>query len=51
VIPVNDFRAEPPALREAMLSAVRRVLDSGWYVLGSEADAFEQGWASACSVP
>lgn len=48
---MNDFRAEPPALREAMLDAVRRVLGSGWYVLGPEVEAFEQEWASVCGLP
>jgi dTDP-4-amino-4,6-dideoxygalactose transaminase len=47
---MNDFRAEPAALRAAMYDAVRRVLDSGWYVLGREVAAFEQQWAAACGV-
>jgi len=47
---MNDFRAEPPALREAMLEAVRRVLDSGWYVLGREVEAFEREWAATCGA-
>jgi len=50
MILMNDFKAEPPELREAMLGAVRRVLESGWYVLGNEVAAFEKQWASACGV-
>lgn len=50
MILMNDFKAEPPELREAMLDAARRVLESGWYVLGKEVIAFEQQWADACSV-
>ena len=50
MILMNDFKAEPPELREAMLGAVRRVLESGWYVLGNEVTAFEKQWASACGV-
>jgi len=50
MIPMNEFRAEPRELREAMLAAARRVLDSGWYVLGREVEGFERQWASACSV-
>lgn len=50
MILMNDFKAEPAELRESMLSAVRRVLESGWYVLGSEVEAFEQQWAQACGV-
>jgi dTDP-4-amino-4,6-dideoxygalactose transaminase len=47
---MNDFKAEPPELREAMLGAARRVLESGWYVLGNEVAAFEEQWAQACGV-
>lgn len=50
MILMNDFKAEPPELREAMLNAVRRVLESGWYVLGNEVAAFEKQWAAACGV-
>lgn len=50
MILMNDFKAEPAELREAMLGAVRRVLDSGWYVLGKEVVAFESQWAAACGV-
>lgn len=50
MILMNDFKAEPAELREAMLDAVRRVLDSGWYVLGKEVVAFENQWATACGV-
>lgn len=50
MILMNDFKAEPPELREAMLSAARRVLESGWYVLGNEVVAFEKQWAQACGV-
>lgn len=51
MILMNDFKAEPPELREAMLGAARRVLESGWYVLGNEVDAFEAQWAATCGVP
>ena len=47
---MNDFKAEPLELREAMLGAARRVLESGWYVLGNEVVAFEKQWAQACGV-
>ena len=48
MILMNDFKAEPAVIREAMLKAVERVLDSGWYVLGNEVAIFEQMWAAAC---
>jgi dTDP-4-amino-4,6-dideoxygalactose transaminase len=47
---MNDFKAEPGELREAMVSAARRVLESGWYVLGNEVVAFEKQWAQICGV-
>jgi dTDP-4-amino-4,6-dideoxygalactose transaminase len=47
---MNDFKAEPDEVRKAMLQAVERVLESGWYVLGKEVEAFEQQWANACGV-
>lgn len=50
MILMNDFKAEPVALREAMLGAARRVLESGWFVLGNEVVAFEKQWAGACGV-
>jgi dTDP-4-amino-4,6-dideoxygalactose transaminase len=50
MILMNDFKAEPPKLREAMLSAVGRVLESGWFVLGHEVAAFEKQWADVCGV-
>lgn len=50
MILMNDFKAEPPELREAMLQATRRVLESGWYVLGNEVANFEEQWALTCGV-
>lgn len=50
MILMNDFKAEPAEMREAMLSAVKRVLESGWYVLGNEVIAFEKQWSAACGV-
>lgn len=50
MILMNDFKAEPPELRDAMLRAVGRVLESGWYVLGNEVETFEKQWSGACGV-
>ncbi|CAN1535096.1 WecE Predicted pyridoxal phosphate-dependent enzyme apparently involved in regulation of cell wall biogenesis [Methylophilaceae bacterium] len=50
MIVMNDFKAEPAEIREAMLGAASRVLESGWYVLGNEVIAFEKQWAVACGV-
>ena len=50
MILMNDFKAEPAELREAMASAAARVFASGWYVLGTEVQAFERRWAEACGT-
>ena len=50
MILMNDFKAEPEEIREAMLVAAKRVLDSGWFVLGKEVESFEHEWAAACGV-
>lgn len=50
MILMNDFKTEPPELRQAMLRAAARVLESGWYVLGNEVTSFENQWANACGV-
>ena len=47
---MNDFKAEPQEVRDAMLLATKRVLDSGWYVLGKEVESFEAEWAAHCGV-
>lgn len=45
-IPLNDLGRMGPAERESIHEAVRRVIDSGWYVLGPEHDAFERELAA-----
>ncbi|MDB5807739.1 MAG: pyridoxal phosphate-dependent enzyme [Betaproteobacteria bacterium] len=47
---MNDFRAEPAAIRAEMLEAARDVFESGWYVLGKQVGAFEAAWARACGT-
>ena len=36
--------------REELLAATTRVIDSGWYILGKEVNAFEQAFAQYCHV-
>ena len=50
MILMNDFKSEPAELRQAMADAVQRVLDSGWYILGSELENFEKRWSEVCGV-
>jgi dTDP-4-amino-4,6-dideoxygalactose transaminase len=51
MILMNSFKAEPQSLKDGMLAAVARVIDSGRYVLGEEVESFEQAWAGVCGVP
>jgi dTDP-3-amino-3,4,6-trideoxy-alpha-D-glucose transaminase len=48
---LNDFRAQWPHLREAVLGAVERVGESGWFVLGTEGQAFEKELARVWGLP
>jgi len=50
MILMNDFKAEPIELRDAMISAAKRVIHSGWFVLGNEVIGFEKKWAELCGV-
>lgn len=47
---MNDFKADPEALKLQELEAVERVIRSGWYVLGQEVEQFETSWADRCGV-
>jgi dTDP-4-amino-4,6-dideoxygalactose transaminase len=42
-----DFKAHVAAHREELDAAVARVLDSGWFILGPEGEAFERELAAA----
>jgi len=44
-IPFNDLRPVHALLASEMGEAVRRVLDSGWYILGPEVEALESAFA------
>jgi dTDP-4-amino-4,6-dideoxygalactose transaminase len=50
MILMNDFKAESEAIKDKELIAVRRVLDSGWYILGNEVKAFELAWSQTCGA-
>ncbi len=45
-IPFNDLRAHYRAHKAEIDAAVARVLESGWYILGREVEAFEQEFAA-----
>ncbi|TDL90443.1 DegT/DnrJ/EryC1/StrS family aminotransferase [Meridianimarinicoccus aquatilis] len=50
MIPFLDLRAAYQELKTEIDEATARVLDSGWYVLGPEVDAFEKEWAAYCEA-
>jgi len=50
-VPLADPRADGAPLREEILAAAARVLDRGWYVLGTEVACFEQRMAERLGVP
>lgn len=49
-IPFNDLQRQHASLAEDIDATVRRVLHSGWYVLGPECEAFEAEFAAWCGT-
>lgn len=49
-IPFLDLKAVMAAERDGLRAAFDRVLDSGWYILGSEVTQFEAEWAAWCDA-
>ncbi|MBI4032687.1 DegT/DnrJ/EryC1/StrS family aminotransferase [Candidatus Berkelbacteria bacterium] len=47
---VSDPGAQNAAIRDELASALERVLDSGWYILGQEVEAFERAFAAYCEA-
>lgn len=47
-VPFLDLQAGYLELQHEIDAAVKRVLESGWYVLGEEVDAFEREYAAYC---
>ena len=50
MIPFLDLGAAYRELQPEIDAAVHRVLESGWYVLGPEVEAFEAEWAGYCGA-
>lgn len=50
MIPFLDLHAAYVELKPQIDAAVGRVLDSGWYILGAEVDAFEADYAAYCQA-
>lgn len=45
-----NLRAAYLELKDEFDAAYARVMDSGWYILGQEVEAFEQEWAAYCGT-
>lgn len=50
MVPFLDLRAAYLELKPEIDAAIARVLDSGWYILGHEVEAFEAEWAEYCGA-
>jgi len=49
-IPFLDLKAAYMELKDELDAAYRRVMESGWYILGEEVEAFEREFAAYCRV-
>jgi dTDP-4-amino-4,6-dideoxygalactose transaminase len=49
-IPFLDMKSPYLELKEELDAAYQRVMDSGWYILGEEVEAFEREFAEYCNV-
>ncbi|MGE8546975.1 MAG: DegT/DnrJ/EryC1/StrS family aminotransferase [Alcaligenes sp.] len=50
MIPFLDFKQLNAELRDELIAACARVIDSGWYINGPEVEAFEAEFARYCGV-
>jgi aminotransferase EvaB len=50
-VPLNDLVRQNRLIHEELVSATRRVIERGWYVLGAESADFEKAFAAYCGVP
>ena len=50
MIPFLDLKAINSQYRDELVDACTRVIDSGWYIGGSELEQFEQKFASYCGT-
>lgn len=49
-VPFLDLQAAYLELKPEIDGAIARVLESGWYILGPEVEAFEAEWAAYCGA-
>lgn len=50
MVPFLDIKAAYLELKDELDAAYSRVMESGWYVLGKESDAFEEEFAAYCET-
>lgn len=50
MVPFGDLKRQNELLRTEIDGAIGRVIESGWYILGREVEAFEQEFAAYCGV-
>ena len=50
MIPFLDLKALNAQYRQELIEAATKVIDSGWYILGSEVEQFEQEFAQYCET-
>lgn len=50
MIPFLDLKTINAQYREELIQAATRVIDSGWYILGSEVEQFEKEFAEYCET-
>lgn len=49
-VPFLDLKSGYIEMQEEIDAAIRRVLDSGWYILGRELETFEEEFAAYCGA-
>jgi dTDP-4-amino-4,6-dideoxygalactose transaminase len=49
-VPFLDLKAPYQELKEELDNTYHRVIESGWYILGEEVEAFEQEFAAYCGA-
>jgi len=47
---VSDPKAQNKSIKKELLECIERVVDSGWYILGSEVEQFEKEFAHYCET-
>jgi dTDP-4-amino-4,6-dideoxygalactose transaminase len=49
MINMNDFKREYVGINKKIMPTIRRILKSGWYMLGEEESKFEQEFSNTTS--